>query len=74
MNVLDITPFPGECAGSIDVPGSKSISNRALILAVLLRHRGSTQGMLNSEDVSLMKEALVSLGVSISTRRATEFT
>ena len=65
MNVLDITPFPGECAGSIDVPGSKSISNRALILAVLCDTEVQLQGMLNSEDVSLMKEALVSLGVSI---------
>jgi 5-enolpyruvylshikimate-3-phosphate synthase len=35
MNVLGITPFSGEYAGSIDVPGSKSISNRALILSVL---------------------------------------
>ena len=31
----DIVPFPGACAGSIRVPGSKSISNRALLLAAL---------------------------------------
>ena len=65
MNVLGITPFSGEYAGSIDVPGSKSISNRALILAVLCDTEVQLQGMLDSEDVSLMKEALVSLGVSI---------
>ena len=45
--------------------GSKSISNRALILAALCETEVKLQGMLESEDASLMKEALISLGVSV---------
>ena len=65
MKVLEVTPFASECDGRIDVPGSKSISNRALILAALCETEVKLQGMLESEDVSLMKEALISLGVSV---------
>ena len=65
MKVLEVTPFASECDGRIDVPGSKSISNRALILAALCETEVKLQGMLESEDASLMKEALISLGVSV---------
>jgi 3-phosphoshikimate 1-carboxyvinyltransferase len=62
---LDIAPFVRECDATIRVPGSKSISNRALILAALCRGKVTLEGMLKSEDVDLMLEALESLGLRV---------
>lgn len=66
MNFLNIVPFTEPCSGYIKVPGSKSISNRALILATLCRSKIELSGILESEDVSLMRKALISLGVEIT--------
>ncbi len=52
-------------SGELSVPGSKSISNRALLLASLAK--GSTEifNLLYSEDTAVMLEALKTLGVQI---------
>lgn len=34
-STLEVTPFQKECSGSVVIPGSKSITNRALLLAAL---------------------------------------
>jgi len=47
------------------VPGSKSISNRALILSAMCEGEVELQGLLQSEDVDLMRQALVDLGIQI---------
>lgn len=52
-------------AGTIRPPGSKSITNRALICAALADGRSHLQGVLDSEDTRVMIEALRSLGLSI---------
>ena len=65
MESLEIIPFVQKCTASVSVPGSKSISNRALILATLTKASVKLQGMLVSEDVELMRKALLSLGVKI---------
>lgn len=65
MEKLKILPFTRKCSSTVRVPGSKSISNRALILATLSKAKVTLRGMLQSEDVQLMKEALHSLGVQI---------
>lgn len=44
-------------------PGSKSLSNRAVLLAALARGRSVLSGMLDSEDTRIMLEALRLLGV-----------
>ena len=62
---LEISPFVRECDATIRVPGSKSISNRALILAALCRGKVTLDGMLKSEDVDLMLEAMEALGVRV---------
>jgi len=51
--------------GEIRLPGSKSISNRVLLLSSLAH--GSTQlyGLLDADDTQVMRTALVSLGVSM---------
>ncbi len=66
--LLDIAPFVRECAASVRVPGSKSISNRALILSALCKGKVTLRGMLKSEDVDLMLEALRSLGLRVETK------
>jgi 3-phosphoshikimate 1-carboxyvinyltransferase len=50
----------------VTVPGSKSISNRALILAAIANGPSTLTGLLAARDTSLMRAALVSLGVGIT--------
>ncbi len=47
------------------VPGSKSITNRALLLAALANGRSTISGALESEDTVLMRQCLASLGVTM---------
>ena len=56
----------GAVTGTITVPGSKSISNRALILAALADGPSHLTGLLAARDTALMRSALVALGVGIS--------
>ena len=59
----------GPVTGRITVPGSKSISNRALILAAIADGPSHLTGLLAARDTALMRSALVSLGVGISEQR-----
>lgn len=61
--VLAATP---KAAGEVELPGSKSISNRALLLAALARGTTTLQGLLAADDVVRMREALTALGVDVS--------
>jgi 3-phosphoshikimate 1-carboxyvinyltransferase len=62
-------------SGTLDLPGSKSISNRALLLAALATGTTRLTNLLDSEDTSYMLAALAQLGVRIvhdgSTHRVT---
>lgn len=49
--------------GEIDLPGSKSLSNRVLLLAALSDGETVVQNLLESDDIRYMKEALTALGV-----------
>jgi 3-phosphoshikimate 1-carboxyvinyltransferase len=51
--------------GSVRLPGSKSISNRTLLLAALARGDTRIEGLLDADDVDRMVEALHALGVSL---------
>lgn len=62
---IDIVPFSNNTNYQLEVPGSKSISNRALILAVLNTKEVELQGILDSQDVNIMMDALVKLGVNL---------
>jgi 3-phosphoshikimate 1-carboxyvinyltransferase len=53
-------------AGSVRLPGSKSISNRVLLLAGLARGETEIGGLLDADDTRVMREALAKLGVSFS--------
>src|SRR5260221_7133132 len=56
-------------AGTVRLPGSKSISNRVLLLAALAQGRTQIHDLLASDDVERMLEALSQLGVKITRER-----
>jgi len=60
---LDLAPIRRVC-GTVRLPGSKSISNRILLLAALARGETRIRGVLESEDTQVMLEALRALGVT----------
>lgn len=60
--VLEIVPLQGLPRAEVSVPGSKSLTNRALILAALGRGRCVLEGALWSEDTQVMVECLRRLG------------
>src|SRR5262245_34044661 len=47
------------------VPGSKSITNRALVLAALAEGETELSGVLHSDDTRHMREALAALGIGV---------
>ncbi len=59
---------PGPVRATVTVPGSKSITNRALLLAALAGTGGTVRGALRSRDTDLMVGALRALGVPVTSR------
>ena len=53
-------------AGTVRLPGSKSISNRVLLLAALAAGETEIGGLLDADDTKVMREALAKLGVVFS--------
>ena len=64
--LLPIPPFVRPLSGDVEVPGSKSLTNRALLLAALGDGRTVLSGALFSEDTEIMAEALRRLGFAVS--------
>ena len=67
---LDLPPLRG-AGGTVALPGSKSISNRALLLAALSAGTTRLHGLLDSDDTRVMIEALRALGCGIAVEGAT---
>ena len=61
-DLLPITPFTRPVRGEVALPGSKSLTNRALLLAALCDGPVTLSGALFSEDTHLMIAALRQLG------------
>ncbi len=61
---IAITPV-GPVHGSIRPPGSKSITNRALVCAALARGTSLLHGVLASEDTHVMVDSLQRLGIAV---------
>ena len=70
MEFLDLPPV-ARVAGVVRLPGSKSISNRTLLLAALARGNTRVTGLLDADDVDRMLDALRLLGVRIDQASAT---
>ena len=64
-DLIEIIPPAAPPAGVIAIPGSKSITNRALILAALAEGQVTLEGALWSEDTQVMVECLRKLGFEI---------
>jgi len=60
--VLTIDPI-GRAAGAVRLPGSKSISNRALLLSAQAVGVTRLEGLLDADDTRVMRAALEALGV-----------
>lgn len=63
MQKLTINPI-ARMEGTIHLPGSKSLSNRALLLAALAQGTTKLTNLLDSDDVRHMLNALQQLGVN----------
>ena len=61
---LDVPPLRS-AAGTVRLPGSKSISNRVLLLAGLAEGTTAVHDLLDSDDTARMLEALAQLGCQI---------
>ena len=58
-------PALGRVAGSVPLPGSKSISNRLLLLAALSEGTTEIRDLLDSDDTRVMLSALATLGIGL---------
>ena len=65
-DLIEIVPLDHPVRAEITVPGSKSITNRALILAALADGEVTLQGALWSEDTQIMVECLQELGFMVN--------
>jgi 3-phosphoshikimate 1-carboxyvinyltransferase len=63
-DVLTVAPIV-HAAGRIRLPGSKSISNRVLLMAALADGATQLEGLLDADDTQVMAEALRALGIAI---------
>jgi len=68
--VLPIIPFTRPARGSVALPGSKSLTNRAMLLAALGDGPATLDGALHSEDTAIMAESLSRLGFDVAARPA----
>lgn len=64
-DLLPIQPFTHPVQGEVFLPGSKSLTNRALLAAALCPYPVQLGGALFSEDTKVMQEALQRLGINI---------
>ncbi|CAE8581165.1 unnamed protein product [Polarella glacialis] len=64
MEQLTLEPIQ-RLTGTIVLPGSKSLSNRALLLAALSKGTTTVENLLDSDDIRAMLGALETLGVQV---------
>ena len=65
MEFIDL-PACTDARGTVRLPGSKSISNRVLLLAALARGTTIVRALLDSDDTRVMLDALRTLGVGVA--------
>ncbi|HET9733646.1 MAG TPA: 3-phosphoshikimate 1-carboxyvinyltransferase [Burkholderiales bacterium] len=64
MRSLELGPLT-RAEGTVRLPGSKSISNRVLLLAALAGGTTEVRGLLDADDTRVMRDALGKLGVDV---------
>jgi 3-phosphoshikimate 1-carboxyvinyltransferase len=64
---ITIEPWSGPLPEAvINVPGSKSLTNRALVIAAMANGASRLEGALDSDDTRVMVNALKTLGISVN--------
>ena len=71
MESLEIQPVAGPVSGRVRPPGSKSLTNRALVAAALAGGKSRLFRALRSEDTQVMIDSLIRLGVAVQPDPAT---
>ena len=64
LDYIEVGPFV-KADGAVALPGSKSISNRALLLSALASGTTRLKGLLDADDTRVMRAALRTLGVEV---------
>ncbi len=64
-NTIEIQPVAGPLDAAVRPPGSKSLTNRALLCAALAEGRSTLRGALDSEDTQVMVDGLRALGFAL---------
>ncbi|HTY56479.1 MAG TPA: 3-phosphoshikimate 1-carboxyvinyltransferase [Candidatus Binataceae bacterium] len=72
MDQIEIKPLTGRINAEVRVPGSKSITNRALLIAAMAPGRSELEGALFSDDTRYMIGALERLGFVVEADQARE--
>ena len=65
MTPVLLEPFSRPVTATWTVPGSKSMTNRALVLAALVEGTTTLEGVLHSDDTRHMSNALRKMGVGV---------
>jgi len=73
LDRLTVKPVVGRLSGRVIPPGSKSITNRVLLLAALADGTSRISGALKSDDTRYMADALRQMGVKIDEPDDTTF-
>src|SRR5215212_7921640 len=71
-DVWEVKPVTGEIRGRVRPPGSKSITNRALVCASLADGVSTLTGALDSEDTRVMIDGLRRLGIEVESHESGE--
>jgi 3-phosphoshikimate 1-carboxyvinyltransferase len=72
VTTLEVAAVRRPIRGDVRVPGSKSITNRALLLAALADGESVLEGALASDDTQIFSGALARLGISVAHDEAHE--
>jgi 3-phosphoshikimate 1-carboxyvinyltransferase len=65
VDEIEITPLTGPLGARVVIPGSKSITNRAMVLAALAQGRSVLDAVLLSDDTRYMSDALRVMGFAV---------
>jgi 3-phosphoshikimate 1-carboxyvinyltransferase len=66
LPVATLAPVTAPLTGRVTLPGSKSVTNRALLVAALAKGKSRLTGILRSDDTRYMMTALRAMGVTIT--------
>lgn len=74
LDPLPIEPVDGPLDATVSLPGSKSITNRALVCAALADGTSTLSDVLHADDTEAMTEGLRTLGVDVAPTGSAELT